>query len=112
MIEFFLHNILLRFLTCTISSHMLLLRVGMVLYAEETLKWRNITVAAYIACIALGVYTFAGAAHEHDDAEETLKWRNITVAAYIACIALGIYTFAGEEHHEASERQVMLQLTL
>jgi hypothetical protein len=25
---------------------------------------------------------------------------------------LGIYTFAGEEHHEASERQVMLQLTL
>jgi hypothetical protein len=56
---------------------MLLLRVGMVLYAEETLKWRN-----------------------------------ITVAAYIACIALGIYTFAGEEHHEASERQVMLQLTL
>ncbi len=76
MSEFFLHNILLRFLTCTISSHMFLLRVGMVLYAEETLKWRN-----------------------------------ITVAAYIACIALGIYTFAGEEHHEASERQVMLQLT-
>ncbi|CAK9218232.1 unnamed protein product [Sphagnum tenellum] len=36
--------------------------------AEETLKWRNITVAAYIACIALGIYTFAG--EEHHEASE------------------------------------------
>jgi cytochrome c oxidase subunit 6a len=40
--------------------------------AEETLKWRNITVAAYIACIALGIYTFAG--EEHHEASERQEY--------------------------------------
>lgn len=40
-----------------------ILRIVYILWsvsAEETYKWRNITVAAYLACIGLGIYTLSG----------------------------------------------------
>lgn len=30
---------------------------------EETEKWKNVTIAAYIGCIALGIYTLSGEEH-------------------------------------------------
>ncbi len=71
-LNFFHIDLLLAFIsplfTCMVSLQYVAKRQWKVYIAEETLKWRNITVAAYIACIALGIYTFAG--EEHHEASE------------------------------------------
>ncbi|KAJ7298791.1 hypothetical protein O6H91_Y410300 [Diphasiastrum complanatum] len=37
--------------------------------AAEAVKWRNITICAYIACISLGVYSFSGHTEHHHNHE-------------------------------------------
>ena len=39
---------------------------------EETEKWKNVTIAAYIGCIAMGIYTLSG--EEHHGGEQPVSF--------------------------------------
>ncbi|BBM97629.1 cytochrome c oxidase subunit 6a [Marchantia polymorpha subsp. ruderalis] len=38
--------------------------------AEETVKWRNITILGYIGCTLLGAYTLIGGEHHNEERPE------------------------------------------
>jgi len=45
--------------------------------ADETHKWRSVTIAAYILCITLGVYTFANEEHNHENGSPAYSYLHI-----------------------------------
>lgn len=48
---------------CEMISHAQILTFSWCGTAEETHKWRSVTIAAYIMCIGMGIYTLANEEH-------------------------------------------------
>ncbi|XP_024377648.1 cytochrome c oxidase subunit 6a, mitochondrial [Physcomitrium patens] len=67
--------------------------------AEETAKWRSITIAAYIMCIGMGIYILANEEHGHDGEKPGYSYLHIRNKQF-PWGPDGLFEYKHEGHYE------------